>query len=245
VGEYMEDLTLIKEKIISFIKQSVDEANAKGIVFGLSGGIDSALVAALAKEAVGADNVLGVVMPCYSHPQDMEDARLVAEKLDIKTKLVDLSQTFDNLKLAIGVEESDSKLTIANIKPRLRMTTLYYYASKHNYLVAGTGNRSEIAIGYFTKYGDGGSDILPISTLVKKQVWDMSRIMGVPTEVIDKAPSAGLWENQTDEQEMGLTYKQLDEFILTGQGEDWVKEKIEKMHRISEHKRQLPKKLML
>ena len=131
-------------------------------------------------------------------------------------------------------------MAVANIKPRLRMITLYYYAQQKNYLVLGTTNRTELTIGYFTKHGDGGSDLLPLGGLVKWQVRELARYLEVPEVVIDKPPSAGLWEGQTDEGEIGLSYEELDRFILTGQGSDQVKNRVENLYRSSLHKRQFP-----
>jgi len=137
-------------------------------------------------------------------------------------------------------EDHRLRLALANIKPRLRMTALYYVANRFNYLVAGTENRSELTVGYFTKYGDGGADILPIANLVKSQVYELARFLGVPEKILRRTPSAGLWAGQIDEAEMGLTYEQLDRYILTGEAPRHVKERIEHLHRISEHKRQRP-----
>jgi NAD+ synthase len=131
---------------------------------------------------------------------------------------------------------------IANVKPRLRMATLYFVANRLNYLVAGTGNRSEITIGYYTKYGDGGVDLLPIGRLVKREVWDLARELGVPSRVIDKAPSAGLWLGQTDESEMGFTYAELESFIRDGASavSPKIAGRIQHLVKVSEHKRALP-----
>jgi len=200
----------MKTKIVKWIKQQVKDAGVKGIVLGLSGGIDSCVVAALAKEAVGKTRVLGLFMPCHSQPQDLRDARIIAKKLGIKTKLVDLTKTHDTLLRALPLA---GKLAQANLRPRLRMMTLYYFANKLNYLVSGTGNKSELMAGYFTKYGDGGVDILPIADLLKKDVRKLAAELGVPCHIIIKPPTAGLWVGQTDEGEMGITYNELDDIL--------------------------------
>lgn len=224
------------EEAVLWIKNTVENAGAKGIVFGLSGGIDSAVVAALCKKAFPEDS-LGVIMPCYSNPIDEEHAVLVAEAIGLRTKTVVLDNAFDAMKICVGASESDPKLAIANIKARLRMITVYYNAGIHNYLVAGTGNRSELTIGYFTKYGDGGVDLMPLTSFVKKEVVELARRLDIPEIVVTKPPTAGLWENQSDEQEMGMSYAELDNYILTGVGPEHIKNKVDGMYRRSEHKR--------
>jgi NAD+ synthase len=196
----------MEKKIIYWIKRQLKQAKAKGIVMGLSGGVDSAVVAVLAKKAVGR-NLLCLILPCHSLKQDLDDAMLVAKKFRIKIKLVDLAKIYDNF-LSI-LPKSDIKVK-GNLKARLRMVTLYYFANKLNYLVAGTGNKSELYAGYFTKYGDAGVDILPIADLYKSQVRSLARFLGIPERIINKPPSAGLWQGQTDEGEMGITYSNLD-----------------------------------
>lgn len=232
-------MTLV-EQISGWIAEQVRGAKAEGIVLGLSGGVDSAVTAALAKKALG-DKVLGVHMPCHSDPTDLEHARLLADKFDIETEYVDLSPVFDSLMASLP---KGSDLAAANLKPRLRMATLYYFANSRNYLVAGTGNKSELTVGYFTKYGDGGADILPLGDLLKSQVRELARELGVPEEIIAKPPSAGLWAGQTDEGEMGITYDELDRTIAaiekgdTSGCDESVLEQVRAMRAASEHKRQ-------
>lgn len=228
-------------RLSAWIKEKVEEAGRKGVVFGLSGGIDSAVVAGLAKRAFP-QNSLGVIMPCHSLPQDAKHARLVAERFDLPVREIILDEAYDALLSTLKAAESSSpkELALANIKPRLRMITLYYLATQHDYLVLGTGNKSELTVGYFTKYGDAGVDLLPLGNLVKEQVRALARYLGVPEVVIAKAPSAGLWEGQTDEAEMGLTYAELDRYILTGEGRPEVIGRIQAMQQKSEHKRRLP-----
>lgn len=231
----------VAKQIIAWLQDQVRGACAKGLAFGLSGGIDSALVAALAKKAFS-ENCLGVIMPCHSREQDKLDAILTAEELQLPWIEIELNNTYDSLIQAIqrGTGIVPQGLAACNIKPRLRMSALYSAAAEHNYLVAGTSNKSEAYIGYYTKYGDGGSDLWPIVGLVKSQVWKLSQHLGVPDKIIKKEPSAGLWPGQTDEQEMGLTYSELDEYLLTGKGQKEVINKIEEMHNKSQHKRKLP-----
>ena len=240
------------EKIASWLRERAEIAGARGYVFGLSGGIDSAVVAKLCQMAFP-QRVLGVVLPCYSHPQDEEDARLVAQTFAIPVARVDLGPAFDALTESLGhavrglpthVDTVDIKqqLPEANVKPRLRMAALYFIANSMNYLVAGTGNRSEITLGYYTKYGDGGVDVLPIGGLVKSEVRALGRELGVPEPVITKAPTAGLWVGQTDEAEMGFSYDTLEQYLQNGASAvpAAVAERIEKLRRVSNHKRELP-----
>jgi NAD+ synthase len=233
----------MKNKIVSWMRKQVRDANAEGIVLGLSGGIDSAVACALAKEAVGKDKVLGLFMPCHSHSQDLKDAKLVAGKLKIKTKTVNLSGVYDSF---LQVLPRASNLARANLRPRLRMAALYYFANQFNYLVCGTGNKSELLAGYFTKYGDGGVDILPIAGLLKKDVRTLARELDIPAPIITKAPSAGLWPGQTDEGEMGITYNELDDILYRlerNKKQAAEKEKVAKVKRMiarSKHKRNMP-----
>ena len=234
----MENIEKMCDDLINWLKEKVNDAGSKGVVFGLSGGIDSAVVAALAKRAFP-DTSLGIIMPCHSNPQDEEHARLLADKLNLKILKVDLTDTFDTLTNEVKDNKSN-KLATSNIKPRLRMTTLYYFAQLNNYLVAGPSNKSEFTTGYFTKHGDSAVDIFPIADFVKEEVFELAKCLGVNNEIINKAPSAGLWENQTDEDEMGFGYKDLDHYIKTGEGKKEIVEKIVRMNKISEHKRKFP-----
>jgi NAD+ synthase len=234
----------MKNKIINWIKKQVRQAKARGIVLGLSGGLDSAVVAGLAKEAVGKKRLLALILPCRSQSQDLEDARRVAKKLGIQTKSVDLSGIYDNL---IKILPKGGNLAKSNLKPRLRMSVLYYFANKLNYLVCGTGNKSEIMAGYFTKHGDGAADILPIGDLLKRQVRRLAGELGIPTRIITKPPTAGLWPGQTDEGEMGITYPELDEILERLEKKNKQMLSKEKVNRVkamikkSEHKREGPR----
>jgi len=234
-----KDYDQVIDKLVDWIKTKVTDAGCQGAVVGLSGGIDSAVTAALCKRAFP-DNTLGVIMPCYSNSQDQKDAKKLVEKFDISSKVVDLSNTFDQLLLAVEGEKEEEKMAVANIKPRLRMTTLYYYASKRSSLVVGTDNRSELKVGYFTKFGDGGIDLAPLGNLVKLEVREVAKRLEIPEQIITKAPSAGLWDNQTDEAEMGITYEELDKYILTGEASPKVKEIVDRLEAQNAHKLQLP-----
>jgi NAD+ synthase len=243
----------LSEQIAGWLRQQVTRAGSRGLVVGLSGGIDSAVVARLSQMAMR-DAVLAVILPAYSDPQDERDARLVASHFKLNAVSLDLGNTYDSmihaaqrafesLPAAAGpIDEGANRLSLANVKPRLRMTALYFVANRMNYLVAGTGNRSEIAIGYYTKYGDGGVDLLPLGSLVKSQVRALARELGVPDRIIEKAPSAGLWLGQTDEGEMGFTYADLETYLREGPASlpPALVVKIERLARVSEHKRQLP-----
>ncbi|MEI6631268.1 MAG: NAD+ synthase [bacterium] len=234
----------MKRKIVRWISERLRQAGARGVVLGLSGGVDSGVVAALAKEAVGKKCLLALILPIHSQAQDLRDARLIAGKLGIQTKLIDLSKIYDNLIKALP---KAGKAVQANLKPRLRMLALYYYANKLNYLVCGTGNKAELTVGYFTKYGDGGVDILPIGDLLKSQVRKLARDLGIPDRIIAKSPTAGLWPGQTDEGEMGLFYPELDNILeLKEKNKKQVLPrikvaKVEGMIAKSAHKREAPR----
>lgn len=240
------------EKIAAWLSSRAMASDTHGFVFGLSGGIDSAVVAKLCQMAAP-QRVLGVILPCYSHPQDEADARLVASAFSIPVAKVDLGPAFDALTESLQhavkgmpprVESVDIKqqLPDANLKPRLRMASLYFIANSLNYLVAGTGNRSEITLGYYTKYGDGGVDVLPIGGLLKSEVRALARELGVPEPIITKPPTAGLWVGQTDEAEMGFSYDALENYLLKGPSAvpDAVAQRIERLRSSSTHKRELP-----
>lgn len=233
----MENLT---KKLVSWIKERVDSAKAKGGVVGLSGGVDSSVAAVLARKAFP-ENTLGLIMPCRSKSEDTKDAYLIAETFNIPTQEIILDDVFDILvsRLSNSVEKEPSQLALANIQPRLRMVTLYFFANQLNYLVIGTGNRSEAEVGYFTKYGDGGVDILPLGNLLKTQVCKLATHLGIPQKIVDKTPSAGLWEGQTDEGELGLSYKALDRYLETQESGD-IAEKVESLRQRSAHKRRMP-----
>lgn len=236
----MKDIDKTIDSIVTWLREQVENAGAKGLVFGLSGGIDSAVVGALAKKAFPGES-LGVIMPINSNPQDEKDALLVSEAVDLDVAYVDLAPTYNSFIKSLPFEGENS-LAFANLKPRLRMMTLYYFAHEMGYLVCGTSNKSELEVGYFTKHGDSGVDILPIADFVKSEVRELAKALKIPGEIITKPPTAGLWENQTDEKEMGFTYEILDNYILTGEGPEEVVEKIRTMNKRSMHKRTYPPK---
>jgi len=236
------DTEQLVEKLISWIKERVLAAGYKGVVVGMSGGLDSSVLAVLCHRAFP-QGMFGVLMPCHSSQEDEEHARAMASKLSIPTKMVVLDAVFNTLLKALPsdkVEPTVSRLAKANLKSRLRMLTLYYFANQLKYMVAGAGNRSELSIGYFTKYGDGGVDILPLGNLVKGQVRELASFLGIPQQIIDKPPSAGLWQGQTDEGELGLSYEELDRYLITGKASGELRGKIESMIATSDHKRLPP-----
>lgn len=223
---------------VAFIRDLVASAHADGIVFGNSGGKDSALVGILCKKAC--ENTLGIILPCHSKRNfgmDKDDGEAVAKAFDIETRTLDLTPVREAEIRELEKITSLTPPALANIAPRLRMTTLYAVGAAENRLVAGTGNRDEIYMGYFTKYGDGGVDFNPISDLTVGEIYEFLRYLGCPQAVIDKAPSAGLFEGQTDEAEMGVTYAAIDRFLLTGQVEEKDRAVIDRFHSRSEHKR--------
>ncbi len=234
----------LQQQISDWLAERLAGAGADGFVFGLSGGVDSATAAALAVQAVGSESVLAALLPCHSQPIDARLAQRVADAFDIPTVVVNLDDAFD--ALMESVPPTEHRLAAANIKPRLRMTTLYYLAQANNYLVLGSGNKTELMAGYFTKYGDGGVDMLPLGDVYKTEVWELARELGVPREVIERAPSAGLWPGQTDEEELGITYRELDHVLAamasgdTGDIAASTLEKVERMVAHSAHKRAMP-----
>jgi len=233
-----EQFKIRANKIISWIRDQVNSAGKKGVIFGLSGGIDSALVAVLCKKAFPKDT-MALILPCDSDPIDIVDAMEIIRKYNINYKKIDITPVYEQLLSLMN--KNGSRMANANIKPRLRMIVLYYYSNILDYLVVGTGNKSEIHIGYFTKYGDGGVDILPIGNLLKSEVKSIATCLEIPERIVSKQPSAGLWKDQTDENEMGFSYEALDYFLANNDLEDKaVKRKIVKMNLRSTHKRKRP-----
>ena len=234
----MRDYKVEFENRINFIKSVLAESGAKGIVYGNSGGKDSALVGILCKAAC--DNTAGIILPCTSkrnYDEDAADAKVVAKKYNIETRTVDLTPVKEaELKVLDGVAVMNAA-ALANIAPRLRMLTLYAIAAAENRLVAGTGNKSEAYVGYFTKWGDGAHDFNPIADLTVTEIYEFLHYLDAPKCVIEKAPSAALFDGQTDETEMGVTYGELDSYLSGGDIPEDKKIIVERMHKTSEHKR--------
>lgn len=230
--------------LVDWLKTQVSDAHAKGVIVGLSGGIDSAVVAALCHRAFP-DQMLGVVMPCHSISQDAQDAHLLIETLGLHAIEIDLSATYDALKSSLDAyldQGHGTTLALGNTKARLRMSTLYALGQSHGYLVVGTDNAAEWHTGYFTKYGDGGVDLVPLIHLLKREVKEMARLLGVPSVIIDKDPAAGLFSTQTDGQELGVTYLELDDYLSGYPVSDKSVAIIERLHERSMHKRSLAAK---
>ena len=229
---------------IEWIKEKVESAKAMGVVIGNSGGKDSATVLAMAVKALGKDKVLAVSMPCHSNINDFEDAELVAKTFGVKTIKVDLTNSYDEFEKEINenLVKNDIKELVSeskvNIKPRLRMTTLYGIAQTLGYMVIGTGNLCEIMVGYTTKWGDSGSDFNPIGNFTVNEVLEIGRMLGVPEKILKKAPSDGLGI-LTDEQKMGITYNQIEEMIENGEVGENAKLEIIRRYKNSKHKREL------
>lgn len=230
-------------QIVDWLKAQLKETQTRGFILGLSGGLDSAVCAALIRRATG--NCLGLILPVESAVKDLDDAAMVASAVDLKTEYIDLTPAYRNLvKLLPGRD----RLAQANLKARLRMVVLYYYANVNHYLVCGTGNKTEIALGYFTKYGDGACDLLPIGDLYKTEVRELARALAVPAAIIDKVPTAGLWPGQTDEAEIGFAYDQIDQTLRAlcrGRAPGRCAERLGTMIAQSEHKRRPPRICML
>ena len=234
---YKEEL----DKRIKFVQEKLSESGASGIIYGNSGGKDCALVGIICKMAC--ENTEGIIMPCASKRnfgEDMEDGLAVARQFNIKNRTIDLTSAKE---LFLNILEPQTKLNnqaVSNIAPRLRMITLYAVGAAENRLVAGTGNRSEAYMGYFTKWGDGAYDFDPIYDLTVGEVYEFLEYLGAPENIIKKAPSAGLFEGQTDEAEMGVSYAAIDKYILTGEARPEDKEIIDRYHKRSGHKRKMP-----
>lgn len=238
--------------LIEFIRQMVEESHANGIVVGLSGGVDSAVVTKLSAMAIGADKVSNIFMPAITTPDiDREHVRRLSEAIGTRLTQVDIGPMVSTYsELLPGMDRRELK---GNVMARVRMTVLYHHAKMNFQLVMGTGNKSELLMGYFTKFGDGGCDYLPIGDLYKTEVWELARRLKLPDYVIDKPPSAGLWAGQTDEGEMGISYLELDQVLLGIEQSLSVKEiskrtgiaqsKVEMVlvkHLTSTHKRKMP-----
>lgn len=232
---------------VDWLRSKVTEAGAKGLIVGISGGIDSAVVANLIKMACP-DNALGLILPISSQNNDVEDGIAVAMAAQLDHHVINFSGVHSNMiKEVINVlqghsdmDEQNQRMSDANLRARLRMSTIYTVANMLNYLVVGTDNAAELYTGYFTKYGDGGVDLLPVGKLLKSEVYLWARQLNVPEQVIQRPPSAGLWEGQTDEEEMGITYDLIDRYLSGETIPEDQRSLIEKMHHRTMHKRQMP-----
>ena len=247
------DLNLkeVHNELVEFLRESFKKAGFSKAVLGLSGGIDSALVAYLLRDALGKENVLAIMMPYKSsNPDSLNHAKLVVEDLGINSKTIEITEMIDAY---FKNEKEATSLRMGNKMARERMSILFDYSSKENALVVGTSNKTEIYLGYSTQFGDSACALNPIGDLYKTNIWDLSRYLKIPNELIEKKPSADLWEGQTDEQEMGLTYKEADqvlyrmleenkkveEVLAEGFNKDLVDNIVRRMNR-SEYKRRMP-----
>lgn len=234
-------------KIVQWLQDQVKAAGAKGLVVGISGGIDAAVAGALIKKACP-DSSLGIIIPIKSNPQDLIDAELVVNTLGLTAYKLDLTSEHQNMMdktwQQLGAIFPEDKLhhraADANLRARLRMSAIYTAANALNYLVVGTDNKAEYYTGYFTKYGDGACDLMPLADFTKAEVRELAGLLGIPERIIHKTPSAGLWEGQTDEAEMGTTYTHIDAYLRGESVPEPDRKIIEQMHRSSEHKRKLP-----
>ncbi|MCX9083914.1 MAG: NAD+ synthase [Candidatus Methanoperedens sp.] len=226
-----------KEQIVKFIRSSFQNSAATGAVIGLSGGIDSALTAYLTVEALGKDKVLGLMLPekGISTKEDIDDALEIGKILGIDYNIIEISHILSSFSSVIPVFSSNAKTANGNLKARTRMCILYYHANLMNRMVMGTGNKTELLLGYFTKYGDGGVDLDPIGDIYKTQVRGLSRYMGVPLRIIEKTPTAGLWPGQTDESELGVSYEMADRILTM---------LVDKKRTISEVKNKFPPEIV-
>ena len=223
-------------EIEKFLQDYLESSHLKAYVLGLSGGVDSSLVAAIARKAVGKDKLYCYAIDIESNKSDIEDAKQVAKELDLNIKIISLTETYKNYLKELG-GENFIRLTKSNLKVRMRMVALFAYAQEHSALVLGTDNMDERYVGYFTKYGDGAADLLPIVYLTKGEVREAAKLYGLSSLLANRTPSAGLFEGQTDESEMGISYVDLDNFLLGNKVEKSVEERIKHLHKISEHKR--------
>ena len=226
------------KEIEQFLKEYIEKAHCNKYILGISGGVDSSLCAALARNAVGKDRLLCLILPIESRKADENDALDLAKQLDLNYEIVDGTEIFrgyvDTFK---KLGQDFDRSTLGNLKARIRMSILYAYAQKYNGLVIGTDNADERYTGYFTKHGDGAADILPIAHLLKGEVVQASKILGISDYLAERVPTASLFEGQTDETEMGVTYKDLDRYILGGKVDEAVEKRNQHLHKISEHKR--------
>ena len=223
-------------EIEKFLKEYLESSKLDSYVLGLSGGVDSSLVAAIARKAVGKDRLYCYAIDVESNPDDITDAIEVSKQLDVNLEVINLTDTYKSYLESLK-GEGFTRLTNSNLKVRMRMVALFAYAQEKKGLVLGTDNMDERYVGYFTKYGDGAADVLPIVHLTKAEVREAAKLYGLDEKLANRVATAGLFEGQTDETEMGITYKDLDDYLLGKKIAPEVKARIEHLHKISEHKR--------
>ena len=226
------------KEIESFLKKYLEDSQMEKYILGISGGVDSSLCAVLAKNAVGRDRLHCVIIPIESLPEDEKDALKLAAEYDLHYTIIDASESFREYKKEFERNGLTlDKSTLGNLKARMRMSILYAIAQHEKGLVIGTDNADERYVGYYTKWGDGACDILPIAHLVKSEVVEASKILGMSPALAERVPSAGLYQGQTDEKELGVTYHELDAFVLGKKVSSAAKKRIQYLHKISAHKR--------
>lgn len=232
------DLRSYLAYVEKFLKEYLENNHMDTYVLGISGGVDSSLCAALARNAVGKERLHCLILPINSIKEDEEDALTLVKDLDLKYDIIDASEAFNNYVKEFNKKGFElDRSTLGNLKARMRMSILYAIAQKERGLVIGTDNADERCVGYFTKYGDGACDILPIAHLVKAEVVEASKILGIRSSLAERVPSAGLYEGQTDEKEMGVSYQDLDAYVLGKEVNETAKKRIQYLEKISEHKR--------
>lgn len=234
-----KDYIKIINTVANWINDVLVETKTKGFVYGVSGGIDSAMICAIASKFFK-DKSLAVRLDIFNSSNDVRDANLVISHFKVHAIDKNMEQVFNTFIK----DMPENKLASMNLKSRLRMVCLYYYAQVYNYLVCGTSNADELYTGYFTKFGDSGSDFIPLANLTKTDVRECSKILGVPTQIINKAPSAGLYENQKDEDDLKVSYLEIDSFLENDSVSENSKQRIMELHNISEHKRNLPRSIL-
>ena len=231
----LKEYLLVIEK---FLKDYLENSKMDTYVLGLSGGVDSSLTSVLIKNAVGKDRLMCIMMPIDSNPSDLEDALTLAKEMDLNYIVIDATETYNQyLSDMVKAGVTISRDTRSNLKARIRMSILYAYAQEHRGLVVGTDNKDERFTGYFTKHGDGACDILPIAHLLKGEVVEASKLLGIPKFLAERVPTAGLFAGQTDESQLGVTYKDLDAFLKGEKVPEEVEKRILYLNRISAHKR--------
>jgi NAD+ synthase len=235
------DLGCWMGRVEQMIRYAYWNTGSKGIVIGLSGGIDSAVAAAFSCRAVGPANVLGISLPTsVSNPTDAEDAAELCRKLGMRHEIISIDPILAGYRSLPGF--TDTPYLLGNLMARTRMAVLYYYANRDNCLVCGTSNRSEYMLGYCTKYGDNAADIQPLLHLFKTDIYVVAKELGIPEPILKKVPSAGLWAGQSDEQEIGLSYAEIDASLKALEAQEWqaktpVQERVLTLVKKSGHKR--------
>ena len=226
--------------IEKFLKDYLNDSHMEKYILGISGGVDSSLCAVLAKNAVGKERLHCVIIPIESLPEDEEDALKLASEYDLNYTIIDASESFrEHVKEFQRNGLELDKSTLGNLKARMRMSILYAIAQHEKGLVIGTDNADERYVGYYTKWGDGACDILPIAHLVKSEVVEASKILGMSSALAERVPSAGLYQGQTDEKELGVSYKELDDFVLGKKVSPVARKRIQHLHKVSAHKRKI------